>query len=193
MKLFLLAVLLATAVAQEIILAQSDPNTNSVVFPSPNSVIIENFHTQNQGDKTGYGAKWIWIPSGSNWPHGFTVMFKTKFCAPCNRKAKLRMVADNIVKAYLNGVANADLVGTNTVWNTIATFYPNLQCGENTLYFKVTNLHHNSPAGLNYALVQDPDACKCPTPFQIWNSQTCSCQSKLKKITQRTPDRFDTP
>ena len=80
MKLFILGMLLATTVlAEEVVLAWSDTTTNYVISPTPagtsSAVVYENYHNTNTGDKTGYGAKWIWIGPGTSWNHGLTVQF----------------------------------------------------------------------------------------------------------------------
>ena len=77
MKLFLLGVLLATAVAQEILLTQSDTSTSYVASSSPTSnVVVLDTYTGRTGDLTGYGAKWIWVDGGSPWPTNLVVTFK---------------------------------------------------------------------------------------------------------------------
>lgn len=166
--------LLCLLALQQTVLIASQPS-NTVIVPSQ-TVVAEPYHTTNNPNYLGVsvGAQWIWKSGGQSWPDGDTLVFEANFYSDCSTTAELRITADNIFSASVNG----GVAMTGNDWTKVYSFkVANLVCGTNKLTIKVTNKDQGSAAAVIFAIVQDQSSCyNCLTPSSFFNPYTCSCE-----------------
>jgi hypothetical protein len=104
-SLALMAVLVACVAAQHTLLLLSNPSTTTLVSPAGQSIGLEPYHNLNTANKLGNGAQWVWVAGSDRWPDQYAATFQALFYVDCPEVGgDLRITADNIFVAYLNGV-----------------------------------------------------------------------------------------
>jgi hypothetical protein len=115
---------------QQTVLIASQPS-NTIIVPSQ-TVVVEPYHTAYNPNYLGssIGAQWLWKAGGQSWPDGDTLAFEAYFYAECTNSAELRITADNVFSAFVNG-------GSAMTGNNLTRIYSfkltNLVCGSNKL------------------------------------------------------------
>lgn len=115
---------------QQAVLIASQPS-NTVTVPAQ-TVVAEPYHSGAHPNYLGstVGAQWVWKAGGQSWPDGDTLSFEAYFYSDCANTAELRITADNIFSASVNG----GVAMTGNDWNKVYSFkVTNLVCGSNKI------------------------------------------------------------
>ena len=105
MRSVVLCLLLSLAISQLTNILLSNDKTVTVLSPSGYHVVNDDFLNTHRADRFGDGAKWVFLNgTSSSWPVGFKAQFQAAFNSDCSSAGKLKITADNVFKAVLNGV-----------------------------------------------------------------------------------------
>jgi hypothetical protein len=127
-KITLLAILCLLSLQQTVLIASKPSNTNTV---PPQTVVAEPYHSANYPNYlgSGVGAQWLW-KVGQSPPSNGALVFEAYFFAECTGTAELKISADFIFSASVNGGE----IMTGNDWKKVYSFkLNNLVCGSNRL------------------------------------------------------------
>ena len=90
----IIAGLLLVAAFAGTVIVSSDPLTTVITSPSGRTVEVEPYHTKNQANYLGNGAKWIWTnKQGSCLLGDNTADFQSLFYADCPQNVAILTIA----------------------------------------------------------------------------------------------------